>query len=415
MKFQISKSKVAKNATMMMLFNVIKLVFPFITFPYLARVLSTECYGTVSYVKAVMGYMQTIVDFGFLLSATKHVVEVKEDKEKIGYIVGDNILAKLLIATMGAVGLVGVSLFLPIVEENLLFTFLSYLTVVLSIFLCDFLFRGIEKMEIITYRFLAMKTISTVLTFVVIKDDSDILWIPLLDIIGSLVAVVLVFVQIKKENINIRFSGIKKSWQYIKESSIYFISNMAAVSFSVFNTIVMGIFLTKTEIAYWSVSIQIISAIQALLNPISDAVYPEMIKTKSKATLHKILKIFIPVVGAGCIVALCCAPLGMYIVGGDNYLPATNVFRVLVPVIFFGFLAIIFGWPTLGAIGKVKETTRTTVSSVLFQITAIILVAVTGKISLYNVAVIRSLTEIVLFVLRYRYYRIFRTEFNDSV
>lgn len=408
------KSSLAKNTFMVMILNISKIALPFLTLPYLTRVLSTDTYGSVAYIKAVMGYMQTLVDFGFLLSATKYVANAHGDKEKIGQIVGDNIVSKLLIALFGFIILIILTLSLKILKENWLFTFLSYITIVLSIFLLDFLFMGIEKMEIITYRFLIMKGLSTILTFILVKNDSTILWIPTLDIISSLVAVYLVSREVKKENIILSFSGIKNSLNLIKESFVYFFANVASISFNVFNTIVMGAFMTTTDVAYWSICIQCISAVQTLLNPISDAIYPEMIRTKSKKKLMKIIKIFIPIIIAGSIVAYILTPLGLYIVGGEKYLPATNIFRILIPVIFFSFLAIMFGWPALGAINRAKETTITTVISVCFQIIAILFLAFSQKITLFNIAFIRCITELLLFLLRFYYFRKYNYEFSSN-
>ena len=59
------KSSLAKNTFMVMILNISKIALPFLTLPYLTRVLSTDTYGSVAYIKAVMGYMQTLVDFGF--------------------------------------------------------------------------------------------------------------------------------------------------------------------------------------------------------------------------------------------------------------------------------------------------------------------------------------------------------------
>lgn len=70
-----------KNTVMLYIMNITKIVLPLVTLPYLTRVLSKDCYGVVSYVKAVMQYMQVVVDFGFILSATKDVVNCKEDKK----------------------------------------------------------------------------------------------------------------------------------------------------------------------------------------------------------------------------------------------------------------------------------------------------------------------------------------------
>lgn len=407
------KSSLAKNTFMVMLLNISKIALPFLTLPYLTRVLSTDCYGTVAYVKAVMGYMQTLVDFGFLLCATKYVIKANGDKEKIGYVIGDNIIAKLIIGFIGFIILIILSIFISILNENIIFTFLSYVPVLLTIFLLDFLFRGLEKMEIITYRFLVMKGLSTILTFIFVKNDTNVLWIPILDIIGSLFAVGLVFVEVKKENIKIKFTNLQASFELMKESFVYFFSNVASTSFNVFNTIVMGMYLSTTDVAYWSICIQCITAVQALLNPVADAIYPEMVRTRSKKTFIKIIKIFVPIILLGCILSYFLTPLGLFIVGGEKYLPATNLFRILIPVILFGFLSIMYGWPVSGAIGKENEIARTTIISVLFQISVIVLSIIFDLMTLYIIAIIRVITEILLFSMRYYNYKKYQNEFSN--
>ena len=138
------RHKIFQNTSMLMLLNIAKLVFPFITLPYLTRVMSTDCYGVVAYVKAVMAYMQVIVDFGFTLSATKMVVEAKDDKEKLNKIIGVNIYAKLLLALIAFIGLLALIVAIPILRKNALYTIMSYLVVVLTIFLFDFFFQIIH-------------------------------------------------------------------------------------------------------------------------------------------------------------------------------------------------------------------------------------------------------------------------------
>ena len=66
----MKQKNVLKNIIMLYGMSIAKIVFPLLTLPYLTRVLSVESYGVVSYVKAVMQYMQLGVDFGFMLSGT---------------------------------------------------------------------------------------------------------------------------------------------------------------------------------------------------------------------------------------------------------------------------------------------------------------------------------------------------------
>lgn len=79
-----------------MAMNIAKMLFPLLTLPYLTRVLSTDCYGSVVYVKSVTTYLQLLVDFGFVLSATKSIVQAREDGARQERIMGDVLLVILL-------------------------------------------------------------------------------------------------------------------------------------------------------------------------------------------------------------------------------------------------------------------------------------------------------------------------------
>ena len=160
----MKNSRIWKNTFWLMLFQVAKIAFPFLTLPYLTRVLTVDSYGVVSYVKNIMNYMQIFVDFGFVLSATKDIVKCIDNKKDIEYIIGDTMIARIFLGIIGFFIVIVLALFLPILSNNFLFTILSYVVIFESIFLMDFLFRGLQKMHIIAIRFIVMKTISTVLT-----------------------------------------------------------------------------------------------------------------------------------------------------------------------------------------------------------------------------------------------------------
>ena len=130
----MKNTKILNNAMMLMIFNIAKIIFPFITLPYLTRILSTDTYGTVTYAKTVMNYMQIFVDFGFVLSATKDIVKCGEDKNIMGKVLGDTMIARVVLGLLGFVIVFILSLALPILRENVLYTMISYVAVFLSIF-----------------------------------------------------------------------------------------------------------------------------------------------------------------------------------------------------------------------------------------------------------------------------------------
>ena len=393
--------------------NIAKMVFPLITLPYLTRVLSTDGYGIVVYVKSVTSYMQLIVDFGFLLSATKGVVNAGEDPYKRGRLVGSIIVSKMLLACVAFIVLIVLTCALPILRVQPAYALLSFVPVFLTIFLFDFLFRGLEKMEVITFRFVIMRGISTLLTFVFIHSDADMVKMPLLDSLGTLIAVLMVLRQVRRENIQISFPGFSSAWIELKRSAVYFVSSMASTSFNALNTLVMGAMLTTTEVAYWGVCMQAVAAVQAVYTPITDSIYPVMIKKREIKLIFRMVGLFLPVISMGCVAAWFLAEFGITLIGGSEYAAAAEIFRLLIPVLFFSFFALIFGWPTLGAIDKNSQTSKTTIISLLFEILGIVAMIIFDRYTLRHVAILRSGTEFVLWFSRFSCFLKYRNEFVD--
>ena len=407
----MKQKNVLKNIIMLYGMSIAKIVFPLLTLPYLTRVLSVESYGVVSYVKAVMQYMQLAVDFGFMLSGTRDIVNAKNDHEKLEKEVGDILLARIILAVVAFIALLGMIAMIPLLRVNAGYTLLAFATVFLSVFLLDYFFRGIEKMQVITLRFVTMRGIATAMTFVFVHSDKDILFVPLLDAIGSLVAVILVFVELKKENIAIRFSGVKTALEKLKASFVCFASDMATTAFGALNTLLIGAFLPATDVAFWSVCMQLIGAVQTMYTPIADGIYPEMIKTKSWKFIKRLLMIFMPIVFAGSAFSIAVAPYVLQIVGGEQYVAATSLFRALVPVLIFSFPGIVLGWPTLGALDKAAQVTKTTILSAVVQVVSLLLLIATGRFTVMWIAIFRCVTEFVLMTSRGWYCWKYRKEF----
>lgn len=407
----MSKSRISSNIIYLYFLTIAKILFPLLTFPYLTRVLSVDVYGMVSYVRATIIYMQIFVDFGFSLSAVKDIARIKNDKTRVGEITGDVIIAKLLLCAIGMLILLVLCVSISILQNNLLYTFLSYVVVILSVFLLDYLFRGIEEMQLVSLTFIIMKGASTLLTFVFVKGDADILWIPVLDIISSFFALFFVYVQLKKLHIKIIFRNIIYAWRSLKESFIYFISNMATTAFGGLNTMLIGIYIPDVkEIAYWSVAMTLVSGAQALYNPITGGVYPQMVKNPSMRIIRRLLLVFMPCVILGCLFTWVFAGDIVRIVNGPNYDEAAEVLRYLVPVLFFSFPGMLIGWPALGAIDKASDVTKTTVLSCIFQLAGLSLLILCNQFTLLMISIARDMTEAVLlgtrvgYLVKYRKY-----------
>ena len=154
------------------------------------------------------------------------------------------------------------------------------------------------------------------------------------------------------------------------------------------------------QVAYWSLCLNIISAIQGLYAPIISSIYPHMIHEKKLDFIHKVLSIFMPIVVVGCIFSFIVAKSALVILGGEQYVNAYVLFRWMIPILFFSFPAQIYGWPTLGAIGKAKETTASTIIAAVTQVIGLLILGLTNHFTVINLAILRFSTEALMMCVR---------------
>ena len=179
------KHRLTANIVYLYLLTLAKILFPLLTFPYLTRVLSVETYGMVSYVRATIIYMQIFVEFGFGLSAVKDIARSRNNQKVVGEITGNVIAAKIFLSVLAFIILFILCYQVPILYQNMAYALTSFGVVFLSIFILDFLFRGLEEMQLVSLSYIIMKGISMIFTFVLVHSDDTVLWIPILDLVSS--------------------------------------------------------------------------------------------------------------------------------------------------------------------------------------------------------------------------------------
>ena len=406
--------RIVSNTFMLYLMTFAKMIFPLLTLPYLTRILSVDGYAVVSYVKSAMVYMQILLDFGFLLSATKDIVKVIDNSQSVSEILGETLQAKFLLAILASIA-ISIAIFtIPMLRENVLYTYLSFGAILMSILLPDFLFRGIEQMQAITIRFIIMRGIATVLTFVVIKGDEQLLLIPVLDIIGTFAAVVWTWLEIKKIGYRPIWVQWNRAFSSLKKSFIYFLSDASTTVFGALNTLLVGIYLSKTDVAYWSVVMQLIAAVQSLYTPINNGIYPHMVREKNIKLPIRIFLVLIPLIIGGTAFAFITGEWWLVTISGEKYRGAITVFRYMLPLLIISFPSMLFGWPCLGAIDKQKQVTQSTIVAAVVQVAILFAFIITKNFNLITIALARLISESVMLFLRIYYCFKYKKDFITS-
>lgn len=376
--------------------------FSFLTVPYLTRVLGPSVYGKVGIAVAYMAYVQIILDFGFILSATQKVVESRTDKDKLGKIITAVTYTKLTLSVILTI-IFGCFVFMSeSMKQDAVFYLLYMVSTVANALMPDFFYRGIEKMKIITVRTFIIKAAATLGTFIFVKEAADYWMIPLFVMLGNSVAVIVMFrdmlqtYQVRFQPMNFRFiKGL------IKDSALFFVSRAASTAYQAVNTIILNfIYGSSPLVGYYTSADKLISLGKAASGPIADSLYPYMIKQKNYRLVKKILLIFMPIITIGVAVVFVLAePICIWLFGAE-YAEAGKVLKCLLPILLVILPTYILCFPVMVPLGLSKWANMSNVVGMIIQILGLVGLIVLGKLNIYTLCLLSSTTEVTIFLFR---------------
>ena len=411
-----SNKTFAKNTFFLYIMTGAKFVLPLIITACLTRRLGPDAYGVISYLTPVMGYFILLLDFGFNFSATKKIAQHRADPVLIEKTIAAVYTAKILLVLAGFLPLMLLLLCIDLLRQYVLLTVLYYLSTAAQIFIPDFLYRGLEKMEGVTTRYILAKLITAVLIFLAVRDDGGLILVPLAYLIGTVAAALHTnHHMVKKLGYRVALAGLREAAAELRESGIYFVSTFASTALSVTSTFVMGIVgMPTAQIAYWGVAFQVVQAVQAMYDPITTSIYPHVAGKRDHKFVLRITLCLLPLVAAGCVLLYWLAGLAVKIIAGSAYLAAVPVLQALTPMLLFSFVAQMLGFPLLGALGRERQASFTTLVAAGAQILGLVGLALSHHFTLLSLALLRNVTELIFMILRIYFVGVFLRERRKS-
>lgn len=382
--------------------QILKYLFPLLLIPYLTRILGTEGYAVYAYVLSFMGVVQTIADFGFTLSGTKKVVDLKEDTAALSRLVGAITVARLMLLCGLFFCVMAVTRFIPIMAENTVYVIWAFFATAGRTVLPDFIFQGNERMGPLTTRYFASKGVQVALTILLVRGPGDLILVAVADVLSEIVDIAWSYrAQKRMFGVGIARPTFKESFEELRVSAIYCVSNVSSSLFSGFTTVIIGLAITsKTDIAFWSLTLTTVNAVQSLYTPIANSLYPHMIKNRDFGFARKLALVALPVLVLG-IVAYCALskPI-MLVLGGPEYVGGAHVMWMISPIFIFSFYGILIGWPVLGAMGHVKELTVSTLFTGIVNVVSLLALYLAGLITLDVICIARWGCDALLLLIR---------------
>ncbi len=396
------KGVLLKNTVMLYIMQFSTYLLSFIVVPYETRVLGATYYGKLGVATAIMVYFQLVIDFGFLLSATEDVSRNREDRGKISKIFTSVTIDKLFLTAGSFVVLLILCQVLPAWREDRTFYLLFLAATAINSMIPDYLYRGLEQMTAITVRTVAIKAFFTVMIVLLLKQPEQYCIIPILNIIGNSAALLGVYLHLYRQ-MHIKFvkCSAREVWDNFRRSSTFFYSRIATSVYTASNTVILSVISAgTTTVGYYTLADKLVTTAKSGLSPISDSMYPYMTKNRDFKLVWRILKIFMPIIVAGCaVVAVFARPL-CEIVFGAGYGDAAPVLRAMLPVVIVILPSYILGFPTLSAMGLSRYANYSVVFGSALHVINLLILYFSGNMNMVTLGALVSVTETSILLFR---------------
>lgn len=408
--FRRKEGVLAWNTLMLYILTFSQYLLSLIVVPYETRILGTSAYGTVGVAMAIMVYFQLFIDFGFLLSATDEVSRNRTDKTRLNTVMTSVTVCKLMLVLASWIVLFVLCRVLPAWKGMFGFYSLFLIGTSINALLPDYLYRGLEKMSAITIRTVLIRAFSTAGIFLFLKVPEDIRVIPALTAVGNLVAIVVCFIDAKKR-LGVRFCFVRGSdvWLRMKQSSFFFFSRFATTAYSALNTVILDSVAPKGSPVrgYYTSSDKLISTGRQALTPISDSLYPYMVKHHDYRLVKKVLLILEPIIIVFCAVIFVFAHPLCAFAFGEDFRPTGDVLRVMLPAAVITLPSYICGFPMLSSMGLAKHANTSTIFGSIIHVINLAVLYLAGHLNMITLGAAMSVAELVIFCYRlcviYRY------------
>lgn len=368
-KKRISESKDGKtvfaNFGYLSLLQIAGYVFPLITMPYLARVIGADGFGKIAFASAVVVWFQTVVDWGFNLTATRDVAQYRDDREKVSQIFSNVLWARCLLMLISGVVLLGLVAIVPYFRENVAVILITFLMIPGYILFPDWMFQSLEKMKYTTIFNLLMKLLFTFAVIIFINKREDYVIQPLLSAISYFICGIgALYVILHKWGYTLYRPQWKEIIKTIKGSTDVFINNIMPNFYNSFSVLLLGFFGGPVANGLYEGGNKFPTIFYQFQSVLSRAFYPFLARRLDKHDFFAKLNMSIAIIGTVLIIIV--SPWVIKIILGKEFENSIIVMQILSASLVFLSMNFTYGTSYLIIIHKEKPLKNLTfVSSII--------------------------------------------------
>lgn len=403
----MNKKSIAKNYIFNLVYQLLSIVLPLITTPYLSRVLGAEPIGIYGYTISIVTYFILFGTLGISMYGQREIAYVQNDKNKQSKAFWEINIVRFI--TLPISMLIFYLSFCLNGDYQIYYRILL-VYMISNMFDISWYLQGIEEFGKTVIRNIIVKALSLILIFVCVKTQND-LWKYLLIFSGAeLLGNLTMWMYLPRYINKVEFKKLEIK-KHIKPTITLFIPQIATQIYTVMDKTMVGLITNNmSEVGYYEQAQKIVKSaltvITSLGTVMSSRIANCYANNKKEEILANIEKSFNFVCFLGIPIVLGIIGISKNLVPwfyGDGYEKVVSLLIATSPIILAIGFSNVTGLQYLVPIGKQKEYTKSvTIGALSNLILNIILIKLFQSI---GAAIASVISEIFVFAVQYYYIR----------
>lgn len=272
-----------KNFIYNLIYQLLILICPLVTTPYLSRVIGAEGVGVYSYVYSIIYYFMLFTLLGVNNYGNRTIAKERENKEQLSNSFWEIYYMQLI---MGIMMLVLYYAYVFFIETRFkIISLLASLFIISSIFDINWFFFGLEEFKKTVLRNAVVKILSVILIFIFVKKIEDI-WKYMFIMSGSTLFSQLIMWFFLKERVKYKRINLNDIVKHIKPNLILFIPCIAVSLYKMMDKVMLGAFTNINEVGFYENAEKIINIPMIFITALGTVMMPRISNIAEKGNIN---------------------------------------------------------------------------------------------------------------------------------
>ncbi|GMG65977.1 oligosaccharide flippase family protein [Tetragenococcus halophilus] len=279
-------NKTLSNFIYQSIFQITKLLLPFITIPIVSKALGPSGVGVYNYTNSIAQYFVLVAGLGIGIYGNRQIAINRDSELKLSKTFWEIFLMSFIISVVSLLTYFVVVSF----SEDRVYFYYQSLIIIGAVFDISWFFMGVEDFKKSSLSSLGGQLISFILIVLFVKDKDDLGIYILIQGINILFSQLIMWAFIKKYITFIRAS-FKSVLKHFFPALQYFIPKIAIILYTNLNKTLLGWLDTSEAVGFYSNTVQINGILVTLITTLDLVLLPKMSNLFSQRRINEILKV----------------------------------------------------------------------------------------------------------------------------